>query len=1375
MSDGADALRSLRELIYGSQQDNGDGDDENDNNNNDDDDDKNNNNNNENPSTNRQDGNITKGRGTKRSFSDDDEDYDDEARGNKSQRTGNSQRTGTQRSSMSSRMDNNNDSRPIKKRKSIRFVLDSDQELSDADRDDDYVQEEEEGSDTNDDDDDDGPEVPGGAANPMKKRQEARLDALYTHTPAAINLRHINSSKVIGSSNRSLLTTAPTTATSTTASSARARAKAAATVSIPSADLLHAPPPGRVPRPPKPMYKNEGRPVREPDKSHMATAEQIAERQRKKDLKLEWKGVRQQWKKRKYDLRGEQDVGGAIQYAARQAAGGKRKQAPKANTADSIQSAAGVGDTSSGKAQAAAAGNDDYADTSDEEQGNILNRLMQSSQLAHEERAKAAPQGNVNDGKPDLRPYAERLEAWELGRSAPRPQDLEFNYTEYRKQPAQFYPGQHVPPIKRGNVRRKQLEPLNDAGVSLAGLTGKKLKTTSMECFPLSHEQYVTGRFTHSRQLLAVAARHIVGAAGKCVQGDNAALENRMLRAIWNRDLAECHRLRLLLSQAGEHGQNLHVFLQHEWKNRHTAAERLGVLADLQTTGPASLTGFTLLPQTVYNAGRKDRVRLVQECSLGSFTWQPEALVDGKKPGKAKITNRGSCADDITPATGYLPVSGTIPPVPSFPLDETGIIFGPKDKYTHVWYNGPVDGCVYVLTLSSLLSRLATAHMEGDDAVEEKLQEQIESMVEQTVQLNRSDYYKRLYYRKQSVSELPLASYYKALMGYCNLMANGYPQKSVVAGKDAGDDNDSDGSDDEKDQAGQAAIHIVAERMFDFCQPLIDHNGLQLFSRLHVTFGLLRISKILPESAVDILSQPFGDHHCRTPFEIISCLLEHLENNYLLVDNLSSPAGVDESSEIHVGELEYAFHQASEIFGRCVQRDPTEVDYHAWYTGTLAGSLLLCSGNRIGSGARRYPSSYVYRKERQSLMLLEGGSSPSKSHEVRRMLPKFQELRRETAQAFQLLTHLEKHQQASRTHLSVSSFLEWRQVVALIVGPIKGKRNPYRAIRRFHEDTVVKWTLQERSAISLEFLQRCESSLDDRLGGYAASLESDPCELNHWRALVSELGPVSSVVSKESAAKCEDCEECERLHDGLNVPHASLQRRKEKGSWWGTNRRDWWDSHLLHLSGSDPSKTVADWPIICKALKKKMSDLPRDESSYGRLDDVDDGDNDDDDGDGAPRSTRSLSSLQWLNDVIDAPVSRADSQAEKEPPVALRNQTHDEQLSKTFLEVCELAKSRQGRDEHTCVTLLDTNANSSPAEAATEIMFCKVLIACHLYGVMHPIVQMGVRTLAVECWDRMNQRVRPDEHCLAVRCLAWLNGSVVGLNIFVILGDAIMP
>lgn len=1094
--------------------------------------------------------------------------------------------------------------------------------------------------------------------------------------------------------------------------------------SISSANVLHLDPPPKPP-PRVRLYKTQGRPVKEPTQEHLATAQQTADRQTRISLQKEWLAVRRSWKRRKYDLRSEVDVGGAVAYMY--------AQQPKRG----MQQGAGLATETVIDLQAAHAANADeketYVDTSDEEEGDVMNRLLQSSQQAREEIAKSKPKvKRVDNIQEDLRPYADRMAYWELGQTAPRPRDLSFSFRDQHKQnSATFKNRQRV---------RKQVE----TGLTVSALSVNKRKVRTIadnKYFPVSHKRYATGTFTHHRQMLTLAARYIVGrTAGSSSVQEADAMENRLLQALWNRNLRGAQRSKLVLAQAVEQGQNLRLFLQHKWKNPRLAAKRLGVLGHLQTGGPTSLAGLTMQSRIVREMGIRNRAKLVKNWSLRSLEWKPAPPKHEGEDDDLDMRKQGTT--DIYPTSSYVHVAGTVPPVPNFPLNETEVIFGPRDKHAHVWYNGPVDDSVYTLTLSSLLSRLAAARWEGEDNAEEAIREQIEVMLEQAVGLNQTQMYKRFLNTKVSVAELPLASYYKALMGYCNLMANGFPQKRLIAGKD---DSSFAGSDDGANQDGEATIDVVAKRIFEFCQPVIGHNGLQLFPRIHVTFGLLTIATALPESVVEILSRPFDDKHLQTPFDIVRCLLEYLETNFTLVDE-SSFSGA--SSEVNVSRLEIAFNDASKVFARYVERDPTETDHHAWHIATRAGSLLLCSGNRIGSGARQYPSFHFFRKQRQSLLLLEGGAD-SKSHEVRQMLPSFEKLRCETAQAFQLLVHLEKRQQAARTHRAVSSFLEWRQAVALLVGPTKGRRNPYRDLCRLHHGTVVKWALAERSSSSLDYLQRYQcKQADERLNGLAATLEADPSVLDHWRTLVAELGPVGKIVSPAARSECTEsqCVTCQKVGSDLNVPHASLLRRKECGIWWGMHRHAWWESHLLRL----PNETAVDWGTICQAVRKVVlsleSDLP--------LVDIDDQDGD---------VGSAVPSLVWLKAVIHSQATVD----EKKPSTQLRNRTHDDQLPLTFMQVVQGNPSRESTGRLPDLTdCVDTDE----IKDATEVMAYKICLAGHLYGPHHPLVESGVRRLAALSWSASAQVVHPNT--AALRCFAWLQQSV-GLNLAVLLGDPV--
>ena len=54
----------------------------------------------------------------------------------------------------------------------------------------------------------------------------------------------------------------------------------------------------------------------------------------------------------------------------------------------------------------------------------------------------------------------------------------------------------------------------------------------------------------------------------------------------------------------------------------------------------------------------------------------------------------------------YVHVPGTTPSIPSFPLDETGVIIGGEDRYSRVYHNAKIDDATYVMTMLVLPVRL---------------------------------------------------------------------------------------------------------------------------------------------------------------------------------------------------------------------------------------------------------------------------------------------------------------------------------------------------------------------------------------------------------------------------------------------------------------------------------------------------------------------------------------------------------------------------------------------------------------------------------------------------------------------------------------------
>jgi hypothetical protein len=63
----------------------------------------------------------------------------------------------------------------------------------------------------------------------------------------------------------------------------------------------------------------------------------------------------------------------------------------------------------------------------------------------------------------------------------------------------------------------------------------------------------------------------------------------------------------------------------------------------------------------------------------------------------------------VTPTTAYVAQPGTVPPIPSFLLHITNIMFGTSDRYEQVLHIGPMDESVYKLSNALILHQIASS------------------------------------------------------------------------------------------------------------------------------------------------------------------------------------------------------------------------------------------------------------------------------------------------------------------------------------------------------------------------------------------------------------------------------------------------------------------------------------------------------------------------------------------------------------------------------------------------------------------------------------------------------------------------------------------
>jgi hypothetical protein len=472
--------------------------------------------------------------------------------------------------------------------------------------------------------------------------------------------------------------------------------------------------------------------------------------------------------------------------------------------------------------------------------------------------------------------------------------------------------------------------------------------------------------------------------------------------------------------------------------------------------------------------------------SVDETTFSEEAMVDagGVALSYPSARNIQELLGDRT--TNYVHLTGTVPPIPMFPLNPTGVVFGPVDRYAGFHHTAKVDETTVALTISTLVARMGAATLKKakftndqfhEDEERKRISHQLQLYVEQVPDLHRVNYFKWLLTTKSGVQDLPLVNYYNGVMFYCSFMANGcclrttFKREQESSGtstfgkqfeeKDEDDSlygNDEDGVDDnvgmeniqgwDSSYLAGCGMEKVAECISDYCQKHIRHNGLLRFPALHLTFGLACLCRRLPSAVAEILSRPMyeepkpNESHCRTPVELIQHALEYMEDNHLLEED--EPNFDSEDGAVQAALLEYWMYEAADVFRQCFKLDPVAVEYHLWYIGALSGCLLLCSGNRIGSGARRYPSEWN-RDVIPFDVTFDGDDTPNPSprHEIRSKLPKYEHIREELRHAVHLLLHNAKYQKSwAKMHLAVSSVLEWKQVIALLVGSSGNHSSP---------------------------------------------------------------------------------------------------------------------------------------------------------------------------------------------------------------------------------------------------------------------------------------------------------------------------------------------
>jgi len=1106
----------------------------------------------------------------------------------------------------------------------------------------------------------------------------------------------------------------------------------------------------------------------------LETQEEIQERVKRMEGYTEREKIRRRWKFRTVNFQEEQDIGDAFWVRAQETIGEKlrsdererlqrkrkaQKEGLKRKKKEELKKIKELE-------------RNDQLEEDDEvkEQSQLLAQLSQP-----EFKQEMDPTTNLESNEP-----AQKVNYWELGYAMPNKSSITFDYDPPVEKMVQsgiqgaFQTIQNEKENKdetKGSFSALMVKvdgPRNSARYFFE--PNRALISNSKGTFRPGH------RTGHIHHLLSMAARSLCGDGGSRSMED-IELENQYIRLLCKQhedefkkhqhfDATICAGFRkkvFLTKFAEDQGQNMLLYLQNAWDDPAEVAKQLGIMDSYQES---PMRGNLLT--TISAHSKTKRLRIKKSHKVRKTDWDFENHEDNEdesdhEDGKEETTIPldvkvlpevptiggvvdamtletsmslykkkyfGNFHDDrdalIAPTTFYSHIVGTSPPIPQHPLDPAAWMFGPVDRFSKFYHTSVrMDASIYKIVLSTLVKRIARARISKNHFISRKTQEQIMNLIEEFASINENKLYLQYTNTVQdpSDSDIPLVEFYRGINGYCSYMANGFLE-THEAKNEYDEEEMSDLKNEDGESQRSSEMNLIAGKIWEFCQPKIRQNALLRFPKLRIVFGVALICRSINPSAAEILSSPMDDDSIRTPLDLFKEALEDMESKKYITANRNL-----EDNSIRAVELEFLLHDAAEFFQEAVELDPTNVEYQLWHVGCLASCLLISSGNKICS-----KTAHVHPSQMKGTFM----DSVRCVHEVRPCMKKYDEVRVELSTAVRALFTLVKYQDSSRAHFGLFSFLEWGQVIGLLVGSKLEKF--LNDIHKHHAFHFGGWARKDPTAFLREYKGITENICVASL--YAQILENDPGKIANWRNFAICLGPIS-------VAKSDD--------------------------WWGKDRA-WWADSLLHtvttntcdremidglmqnnllgklieaiVTSSNEQELQASIRLYNKKLEKmkerKICEKERKIREYEPMLEDDD------------------QAMDWLP-TLETVMVKNEEQVD----------ISEEQRTRCYAD--ELPKMQKN--------VSDDNDNNNPASAflssismssadnptlklsslSTEVEAYKFFISCHLFGVEQPSVREYISSKLFSYCVRNNSAKVVDENCDEFRVLLWLN--LMGIDI----------
>ena len=455
--------------------------------------------------------------------------------------------------------------------------------------------------------------------------------------------------------------------------------------------------------------------------------------------------------------------------------------------------------------------------------------------------------------------------------------------------------------------------------------------------------------------------------------------------------------------------------------------------------------------------------------------------------------------------------------------------------------------------------------------------------------------------------------------------------------------------------------------------------------------GIAVLAKNLPSYAAEIISRPIICGHIghQTPFDLMCRALEAIEENG---DIMRTQIGfVAESDDyITVEKMITIMQEAAEIFQECYDSDPRNLDCLCWFIATLIGTMILGSGITIGNGTTlACPPDFMIE---------------SNKIDARCRHRDYSEHRAAASYGVRLLisSQSEAPDEVSRRHFVIKNLLEWSEAMYLLSFRPTVNKCCLENMRLLHASHTIAWALKDPKMKTIHLILRLyNENLIARskvLSFIAALVESDGTSSTSWALLAFSLGPLGTQSTSKRSG---------RLNQGY-LNYKKIDRQRKRHDWWGLDASKWWDSHFFTCPSAMKvsTRTCLNGNDFFFKIRKRL-----DASSNQNINPIT-----------FLKETkqkvkRNLTDLSWM--YSDKP-----SEEDEEDQIVTDSESEDSNFD----------KHSQLPSDNVPGNSVDTSMIEDLKKQLGDkftIIVCKIVVACHLYGLDHTFVENSVQMLWV--------------------------------------------